>query len=275
MQKSLPNPWQLIRDTWKLFVDTWNESIKVSIWFLYAGLIYFTLYIAIKLHAFAVYPGVFVAVGILVLWSWATIRLIETCMRLDEGKKADISQEAMKRSWSLVLPLLWVGLLQLLVVLGSSIPLVAWRILIPQYLPGFVGAGVFRIMLYVLLLPPIYVTTRLSFSQLALIDQGKHGLEALAVSSEMVQGRWWDIFSRQAIAAVVFGGGIWVVLSILFLLLGYLVGPEKFILMSDPSLEDPLLRGVMSLIEGIVQAAAMPLIMIFVVKLYKNAKRTG
>lgn len=274
MSKPLPKPWQLIRDSWELFLATWNESIKVSIWFLYIGLIYFIVFLAIKLNAYAVYPGILIAIGILFVVSWVIIRLIETCLRLDEGKKPDLSQGAMQSSWKLVFPLLWSGLLQLLVILGACIPLVAWQILAPKYLVNVINDGVFLFMQYVLLLPPLYVAVRLSFTQLVAIDQGKRGLEALAVSNELAEGRWLEIFSRQATAAIVIGGGLWVILSVLFLILGILVGPEKFQLMSDPSSEDPLLRGVMQLINGIVQAVAMPLLMIFVVKLYKSVKRS-
>lgn len=275
MPKSLPNHWQLISESWKLYLETWNESIRVSIWFLYIGLIHFTVYLAVKLNPYAVYPGIIVAVGVLALASWTIIRLFETGLRLDEGKKIELSQEAMKRSWKSVLPLLWIGLLQMLVILGASIPLVAWQYLAPKYLVGLITDGVYLFMQYVLILPPLYVVVRLSFAQLIAVDQRKRGLEALAVSNELVSGRWMEIFSRQATAAIIIGGGIWIVLSLLFAILGALVGPEKFVLMSDPSTADPLLLGVMQLIEGIVQAAVMPLILIFVVKLYKSLKRSG
>ena len=272
MPKSLPSPWQLIVDSWTEYLRTWNDSMKVSIWFLYTGLIYFVLYLSIKLVPDMIYAGVFVAIGILVIWSWTITRLIDTCLRIDDGKKVDHSREGMIRSWKLVLPLFWVGILQMLVLLGTFIPFLLWRFLAPQFLYGILGLSGLQFILDLLLLPLIYISVRIGFSQIIAIDRGDRGMDALARSSDMTKGNFWQILLRQISAAIVFGVGIWAVLAVVFIILGMVVGPQKFILLADPTMVDPLLLGVVALLESIIQAIAMPLVLFFSVKLYKAFK---
>jgi len=273
MPKLLPSPWQLIRDSWKLFLATWNESVKISIWFLYYGLAYFIIYLAIKLVPSAIYLCVLGSFVIMVFWSWTIIRLFEACLRLNDGKKMEVNQAEMDRSWKLVLPLLWIGLLQVLVLLAACIPLIAWRVLVPLYFPTAISSTLFIGILCVLLIPFMYAAVRLSFSQLSALERGSRGMDALTTSSNLVAGNWWAIFFRQLLAALVFGGGLWIATSLLFLLLGIIVGPEKFIMLANPTLADPLLKGITSLLEGVLQAASMPLFLIFTVKLYRAVQR--
>jgi len=272
MPKSLPSPWQLIADSWTEYLRTWNDSLKVSIWYLYTGLIYFVLYLGIKLAPDVIYAGPFVAIGILVIWSWTITRLIETCLRIDDGKKVDHSREGMIRSWKLVLPLFWVGILQMLVLLGTFVPFLLWRILAPQYLYGFLGLSGLQFILDLLLLPLVYISVRIGFSQIIAVDRGDRGLNAVARSSDMTKENWWQIFIRQISAALVFGTGIWAAMFIVLIILGMVVGPEKFVLLSDPTMVDPLLQGTVLLLGCMVQAIAMPLVLFFGVKLYKVFK---
>ncbi len=274
MSNNLPSATRLIRDSWGLFIKTWNESLQVSIWFLYYGLVYLAVNLIIKIAPAFTIIGLLISLVILVFWSWSIIRLIETSFWLDAGEKPKLDRKAMRASWRIVIPLLWVGILQILVLLGSAIPLIAWEFLAPVYLAAWINPVIFNIIAIVLFLPLIYVGIRLGFAQLATIKDKKRGMNALAVSSEMVNKNWWAIFGRQFLALVVFGGGLWIALTLLFLILGAIVGPDKFLQLADPNAQAPVLRGIRALLEGIVQAAVLPLFVIFAVKLYKAAKRS-
>lgn len=88
--------------------------------------------------------------------------------------------ELYKRSAPLILPLLWIILLNSLVVLG-----------------GFI----------LLIIPGIIFSVWFMFSQFALIFENIRGAQALLRSKELVIGHWWRIFFY----SLIFSGGIFII----------------------------------------------------------------
>lgn len=274
MPRPLPHPWLFVRDSWREFIATWNDSVKVSIWFLYFGLVQFAYYLLIKYVPAAVSARSAVSFAITVGMYWAGVRMIQTALGFEQGKKADVSRAALADSIRLIPPLLWVGILQFMVLLGASLPLFAWRIIIPVWFQN-IDPNVYMIGLVALFLPPVYVSIRLVFTQILAIDKGARGLRALADASELVRNRWWALFGRFLFGVVVFGIGLWIVVSALFWVLGLVVGPEKFLTLVQPTARDPLLIGTVLLLESVIQAAFLPLFIIFGVKLYRAFQKSS
>ncbi|MFH1078605.1 MAG: hypothetical protein V1745_05005 [Patescibacteria group bacterium] len=241
--KALPGAWALVVDSWKLFTSTWNTSVKTSIYFLYVGLAVFVAAILTKVHpVFFVFEGlVGLAAGITVVW--ITIQLYQTMLNLEAGKKPLAPADAQKKAWSLLLSLIWVGLLVGLATLGGTL---------------------------LFILPGIYLAIALGFSQVILIDQGLRGTQALSASRALVKGRWWGTFWRLLVGGIVFGLLIGIVVGILVAIAGSFAGPAA--LAADEV--DPVVSGAMQFVQYVAQAALMPLMMGFTVKIYRALQKT-
>ncbi|HVM76650.1 MAG TPA: hypothetical protein VMU07_00660 [Candidatus Paceibacterota bacterium] len=74
-----------------------------------------------------------------------------------------------RAGWKLFWPILWVGVLTLLTGVGSFV---------------------------MLLLPAIWIGIAMSFSNYAVIFEGKRGMSALLHSFSYVKGYWWAVFGR-------------------------------------------------------------------------------
>jgi len=241
--KPLPGAGQLIGDSWKLFTSTWNTSVKTSVYFLYAGLAMFAAAVLTKLNAgFSVLEGIVaLAAGIVVFW--VTIRLYMTMLNLEAGKQPMAPGEKSKKAWSLFFPLFWVAILSGLATFA-----------------GFI----------LLIVPGIYLAVAFAFSQIILVDQGVRGTQALAASRALVKGRWWASFWRLIAGGVVFGLLIGIIVGILVAIATALVGSAAMSAQNP----DPLIAGAMNLLQYVAQAAFMPLIMGFSVKLYRALQKT-
>lgn len=254
VSKPLPGAGTLISDSWKLFTSTWTTSIKTSGLMVFVGLAY--LIVGILTH---LQPALWPVAGVVAILagfatSWIGIRLVLTMLKLEAGQQPLDRAEESRKAWALFFPMLWVGILVGLVVLGSSI---------------------------LLILPGIYFAIALNFSQTILIDQDIHGTKALAASRALVRGRWWAAFWRIVAGGVVFG-----------LLIGVSVAVIGGIasLMSLPSASaaskeytstlgmgvdsSPLIFGISQFLQFVAIAALMPLMTGFQVKLYRVLQKT-
>lgn len=244
MPTSLPSALDLIKDSWKLFTKTWNDTVKISVWFMYFGFAQFAAALVEKSAPWAgVGFAVIVAIGIAVLGVWIGIRLMRAVLAIDAGKKMDSSPAELQRAWGIFLPLILVGLLQGLIILG-----------------GFA----------LLVIPGIYLAVALSFSQMFVVDQGLRGTKAIAASYQLTKNRWWATLWRQFAIGVVFGVGIALVTSILMSMIAGVAGPYAFTRNSS----DPLVAGTFTLFQSIIQAAVLPLFVIAQVKLYRALLKT-
>jgi hypothetical protein len=274
MRKLLLNRWQLVTDSCKLFLATINDTFKVSVWFLYYSFINFTYFLTLAFFPQVMSIGILIEVGTLIFTAWTFIRLIEVCIQIAKGEKIDSSAKTAKKSWSLLLPVLWVGLLHFFVLFGSAGPLLFW-VYCTSYLIS-VPPLIALLVQLLLFLPIVYIIVRLSFTQFVVIDRGVKGLNALHQSSELIRGRSMEIFSRQILGVIALGFLLWVVASISFLIIGLIVGPDKFLLlMNNTSLNDPLLLGINTILDGTLKAVFMPLFLLFFAKLYVSTTRSS
>jgi uncharacterized membrane protein len=242
-QKPLPGAGQLISDAWKLFTSTWNTSVQTSIFYLYVGLALFASALLVKfVPSLAILDGLInLAGGIFVFW--ITIRLYMTMLNLEAGKKPMDPADESKKAWSLFFPMFWVAILTGLATLA-----------------GFV----------LLIIPGIYLAIALGFSQIILIDRNARGTQALGASRALVKGRWWGTFWRMLAGGFVFGLLVGVVVGVLVGIATSIAGPE----MTSSANADPVFVGATSLIMYAVQAALMPLMFGFTVKVYRALEKT-
>ncbi|MCI0479376.1 hypothetical protein L0Y59_02420 [Candidatus Uhrbacteria bacterium] len=241
--KPLPGAWTLIVDAWKLYTSTWNASVKTSIYFLYVGLVVFATALLTKLHAgFALLEGIVgLAAGIAVVW--ISIQLYQAVLHLEAGKKPLDPADASKKGWALFFPFFWVSILVGLATLGGMI---------------------------LLILPGIYLAVAFGFSQIMLIDQGTRGTQALAASRELVKGRWWGTFWRMIAGGVIFGLLVGIVVGIVVSIIAALAGPAAM----TADRPDPVVAGAIQLVQYVSQAAFMPLMIGFSVKVYRALQKT-
>lgn len=244
----LPSASTLLGESWNQFKATWNESTKVSMWLLYLSLVGFGLALVEKLapaiRAFLL-P---IDLGIIIVSVWVSIRLLQTMLAIDEGKKPDLSTQAQKDAWKFFWPLFWIGLLQTIITIGGLI---------------------------LLIIPGIYLGLALSFAQYLAITENKRGLAALSASRALVKGRWWATWWRMFVGNLVIGFGIGAIMIVSMIAIGLLTGPANFIAsLRDPALADPLINGIQNLVQGMVTAACLPLSILYTVKVFRALEKT-
>jgi hypothetical protein len=241
--KPLPGVGQIISETWKLFTSTWNTSVRTSGLLIYVGLAYFVGGLLMRVNEnLALLSGV-ISLGGSIFTVWISTRVMLTMLNLEAGKQPMPGVEEGKKAWNLFLPLLWVGILTGLVVFGASL---------------------------LLILPGIYFGVALCFSQVILVDQGTRGTQALGASRALVRGRWWGTFGRLLLGGLVFGLLLVVVMGVVIGGIAILIGSSS--LANGPS--DPLVSGILQLIQTVILAAFMPLTVGFQVKMYRALQKT-
>lgn len=237
MTKPLPSLTTLIRDSWNLYTANWNASLKFSIWILYIGLATFCVLIIPPLRVLL--PAVQICSIFAMLW--ATIRLMRATLAFDMGKPFVPNIDEMKEAARLILPIIWASMLQFCIVLGGLIALI---------------------------IPGVYLSLSLSFSNFAILDQNKRGLAALQESRRLVKGRWWATLGRFLIGTAVIGFGFGFISGIIMTFILLIIGTNNTAgLMTDTL--SPAAEAVTTLFQSIIQAIAMPLIIGYQVKLYR------
>jgi len=246
MPSNLPGAGSLVKDAWQLFIATWAKTTKVSIWLVYFGLAQLAGLALLKLHSAFYVLLVPVQLAIVVGSVWVGIRLVKTALRAEDGKSVDEGDVERKQAWSFFWPVLLVGLLQVLIIFGASLLLV---------------------------IPGIYFGLVLSFSQIILIDQDKRGFGALSASWEMVKGRWWAVLWRNLVAGVLFGLGVGLIMTLMLLIFAVILTPGKLNALMQAQNPDPLFEGAYGLVTAVVQAAVLPLFILYQAKLYRALQR--
>jgi hypothetical protein len=248
--KQLPGVIPLLKDSWKFFTSKWNDSLKITIWLVYIGLVQLALTLLSTISPFFTFIYIPAEAAVLVVSLWVGVRILQVMLDLEAGKKPSYSKDTANHAFRLILPLLWIGALNLLIVFGGTV---------------------------LFILPGIYFAIVLSFSNFFLIEDGAHGTAALAKSRDLVKGRFWATTWRLLAGGFVFFVGTTFILSILFTLIALVAGPQHLVgLSSDASYYElsPLAQGTIDLLQAIVQAALMPLIAAYVIKLYRALRRT-
>lgn len=246
MPTPLISAGDLIKSSWQTFVKSWETMVRYSAWIILPSLL--TLLIVLIPQGQDVMLGTFVALQVafsLVVALWVSVSLYQVTFALDGGAK--VSDQTTKNAWAFILPLLLIGLLQGLAVFGA---------------------------LLLLIIPGIYVGVRLGFSQVTLFSKNLRGRAALADSWALTKDRFWAVLWRQVAGGVVFGLLIMVVSLAAALIVGTVAGGAKLDALMASQKTGTLTGGLFELVQSIVQAAFIPLFVIFQVKLYKALDRT-
>lgn len=247
MSQPLIRPWPLIRETWSQFTKTWETTIRISIWFIAVGLIS-----AIGTLIPETIPGILLIILVdiiaVVISLWTSIRLYQTVFALERGES--VTEKTTARAISLI-----------------------WPLLIVEAYAGLATLGGFLL----LIIPGIYIGIRFAFSQISLIDpkSGKRGGEALKNSWALTKGRFWPIFGRMLFSGLLFGLAVAFILSLSTGIVGLVAGPTNFAAALASDNPPPAIPAALTFIQSIVQAALIPLIPIFQVKLYQSLRASA
>jgi len=106
------------------------------------------------------------------------------------------------------------------------------------------------------------------------IDGGKRGTQAIKDSWALTKNRFWPILGREIAAVIVFGFLLVAVSGVAFWIVTKLAGTGGYQAMVGTENQNPAVAGANILVNGIVQAAFIPLMYIFQVKLYLNLVKT-
>jgi hypothetical protein len=248
MPQPLIGPWTLITESWSTFTKTWDTTIRISIWFIVVGVL--SAFVALIPQSIPGYLLVFVVDILGVFISiWATIRLYQAVFALERSEKLPTPQESSRMAILLVWPVVYV-----------------------QALAGLAALGGFLL----LVLPGIYIGIRLAFSQLTTIDpkSAKRWTEALKESWMLTKGKFWPIFGRILLGGLLYVALIGIILSLSTALVGWIAGPSQFINALKADQPPPTIAAALTFIQGLVEAALIPIIPIFQVKLYQSLRKT-
>jgi len=230
-----------------MFVATWGQTTQITVWFLYIGLAFFTTSLLTKLNPAAWFLEIPVQLAAVVISIWCNIRLMLALLNLVDGHKAGDLKTDSRRAWLMFVPLTIVGLCQGLAILG-----------------GFV----------LLIIPGIYLSVSLVYAQLIFVDQGLRSWQALSASRELVRDRWWAVFWRNLVASLVIGVAMILIVFLILSVFVLVAGSNRFIVLSGTQKQDPLVNGATALLSSILQAAFLPLILGFQVRLYRLLQKT-
>lgn len=244
MSAPLPRVWSLITDSWNAFVKHWDVTVRYSAWFIPATLLQIAPLLISQFSnpVFKVIAILAPLAGLLVM-VWASLSLYLAILALEKGEK--VTDKTTAAAWALLPALLWIGIMQGVTTLGALI---------------------------LLIIPGIYVGVRLSFSQFGLMDKGLRGRDALAASWALTKNRFWAIFGRQLAGGALFVLFTVIVMAIATMIVELVAGRGLVAALSDPN--NPLSSAVPSFISSIVEAALVPAIAVFQVKLYRALEKT-
>ncbi len=244
MSQPLIGAWKLITESWHAFTSTWDTTVRYSSWYILMAVLTALYLFLPDVTGMGLIGFVAYAAGI-VIAVWTSIRVYQVVFALE--RKQPISAKTTQTALTLFWPIILVGLLV-----------------------GFATLGGFIL----LVLPGIYLAIRLTFSQLSVIDGGKRGTQAIKDSWALTKNRFWPILGREIAAVIVFGFLLVAVSGVAFWIVTKLAGTGGYQAMVGTENQNPAVAGANILVNGIVQAAFIPLMYIFQVKLYLNLVKT-
>lgn len=237
----------LIRESWKDFLRDWNRTFRITAWLILFPVIFFLLSLASQPLGFPLFwTDIALSIFTTILSIWVGIRLARFLLATDRGDQ--VEKDEARIAMTNILPILLVGILEGLAVLGG-------------------------IILFVF--PGIFLAIALMFSQFLALEDGAWGAQALAKSYALVKGRWWPVFWRVFATGLVFIVLIVVVTNILTGIVGLIAGTAKLtIVLATQTIANPIAYGAKRLLEAIAQAAFIPLLAIWQVKLFHALKKS-
>ena len=181
MQKSLPTTGQLLTQSWNLAKQEWKATLKWTL-----GLAVFTyvmqilnIFLTVTSHRndvpHSISPLSFL-VSVLTLLG-ALFFTVGLLRYLSEKTAPEIRKR----------PLYWNTYVGVLIAVLLTFPLL---------LIGF----------FFLILPGIWIGVALSYSSLEVVENGHGATDAMRASYNLVKGRWWAVFGRNAMLALIIAG---------------------------------------------------------------------
>ncbi len=254
MSQPLLSLRELIVQSWRSYLAHWNDSLHVSYVVTVPALVGLLLIYGLRgvasANTLASMVGVMDVLTSLAL-IWVVVRLNQMYLR-QEGGSGVTSEPLPLFSAPLYLSVLWIGLLEGLAVFGGCI---------------------------FLILPGIWLALSLSFAQLFLLDDGLRGVKALAASAALVKGRWWGTLKRLLGSAIVFSVPISIVFFVLMLVVYAGVGGDVTSQIMSAQNGTPIASSgfavaasVDMFLQSLMQAIALPLLLVAQVKLFKSLK---
>lgn len=242
---------ELLGSGWDQFIRDWKPNLELSIRFLGASLLGF---IATLLSS-PLPPGGAMVLRLIAVLAGTAIIAHTTIVLTDVVRKRDTGDLKAKnddiRGRALFWPFIWIMVLRSLAVAGGLIAFV---------------------------LPGIWMSIAFAFAPIILLDGGARGTQALAVSHELVKGRWWQTFGRTLISGFMVGLLMMLSMFLLVMIIGLFVGFDKSLALaansSSMGLQVSLTDGLQGVLSGIVQAIFLPLGIIYQVKIYHSLKKT-
>ncbi len=239
MSQPLIETGQLIKDTWHAFIKTWDTTVRYSAWIiLMTVLMVIPLFMPednwplLSLSIILTFAGV--AIGV-----WVSVRLLLVVLALERKEK--ITEKTTEPFTNLVWPYVFASILSGLATLG-----------------GFI----------LLVIPGIYIGIRLAFAQIAAVDAKKQAVEACKLSWEITKNRFWAVFGRQLAGGIVFGFLVLVVFWVAVTLVSLISNIDFAAALQDEETANPAVVGTFNIIQGVLEAAFLPLFFIFQAKLY-------
>ena len=233
----------ILSESWWIYKERFNDLLGYSAWMLlpYLGIaaMYFLLSVD-QLLSWTYLPIYIILIIIQIAVAlWATNALILFINELLNGNKEPESDKITEKAWQLIMPLVIVGLLQTIVILG-----------------GFL----------LLIIPGIIFSVWYVFAQISVVLDNKRGMASLSFSKSLVNGRFWQILHRIAVGPIIIVAVYLTVISIIFAI-GYALGAET------PTEEMVMVPAWMDVVENIADVLFLPMFMAYWTILYRNVKK--
>ena len=174
MNHVLIAPSDLLTRAWKLFATHWKELLKISLWGFLAIPILF-IFIALFVYDHSFWPLLALGyLGIILLSGWIQVRLMQASLHIVDGKPP--APHEAKDAWAFA-P-------------GLIIWTISWSLpLIPLFFLFFV--------------PALWLGVRWSFASFRFVESRKPYARG---SAALVNGRWFPVFGRLLLPALIYTG---------------------------------------------------------------------
>lgn len=230
----------LINQSWTQYKRDWKECLNISVWLLAPILLMFAFLLLtdkLKLNLPVGFGLILLDVAIaIVINLYVVIRLMRFLLTKEKSNGAQVSDSHI--SLKLFFSFLWVLILRALATLGATV---------------------------LFIFPGIWLSIRVAFYDLFLLDDDLHGTQALAASYATVKGRWWRTFAALLVPAILFGAIFGVVQFFLTL-------PLEFTFVLAEGTSRTLLSVMQMILGGLVQALFIPLMLIVKIRFFKSLK---
>ena len=234
----------LLTSSWQFYRSNFATLIGYAAWILvpYLALVVFYLLVPNVDQIFGpwlpLYIVIIFAQGIITIWASNAIMITVNEMLAEKNIKPELIN---RRSWHMIIPVLWVALISTLAVLG-----------------GFL----------LLIIPGVIFSIWFAFSQTAVVLDDKRGVDAMSYSRSLVVGRFWSMVRRIIL-------GPFILVFIYLVVISLLVGLGIIITGLDASITETTQIPVWpDIVENVVNVFFLPLYIVYWTILYRNVKQT-